>query len=164
MSQSQNGTIAVSLNGRVATGEPDPQAVPQAERRHFSLEYKARILAEADACTERGQIGALLRREGLYSSHLDKWRKQRAQGQLEPQKRGHKAAPQAAEIARLRQEVEQLQGRLQQAEAIIEVPKKLSELLGLRPDGMTDHGQPSGKGRQTAYPRRRRYSTRWRGI
>jgi transposase len=141
MSQSQNGTIAPSLNGRGAIVEPDPQVVPQAERRHFSAEYKARILAEADACTERGQIGALLRREGLYSSHLDKWRKQRALGQLGPQKRGRKADPQAAEIARLRQEVERLQGRLQQAETIIEVQKKLSELLGLRPDGTTDRAQ-----------------------
>jgi transposase len=142
MSQSQNGTIAPSLNGRVATGEPDPQAVPQAERRHFSAEYKAHVLAEADACTERGQIGALLRREGLYSSHLDKWRKQRAQGQLGPQKRGRKADPQAAEIARLQQEVARLQERLQQAETIIEVQKKLSELLGLRTDATTDRAQP----------------------
>jgi transposase-like protein len=142
MSRSRNGTIVPSLNGRAATVEPDPQTVPQAERRHFSTEYKARILAEADACTERGQIGALLRREGLYSSHLDKWRKQRAQGQLGPQKRGRKADPQAAELARLRQENERLQARLQQAEAIIEVQKKLSELLGLRPDATTNHGQP----------------------
>jgi transposase len=56
---------------------PDPQVIPKAERWWFGAEYKQRILAEADACTERGQIGALLRREGLYSSHLDKWRKKR---------------------------------------------------------------------------------------
>lgn len=142
MSRSQNEAMTPSLNGRVATVEPDPQAVPQAERRHFSAEYKLRILAEADACTERGQVGALLRREGLYSSHLDKWRKQRAQGQLGPQKRGRKADPQAAEIARLRQEVAQLQGRLQRAETIIEVQKKLSELLGLKPDGTTGCAPP----------------------
>jgi len=142
MSQSQNGTLAPHLNGRGATVEPDPQAVPQAERRHFSTEYKARILAEADACTERGQIGALLRREGLYSSHLDKWRKQRTLGQLGSQKRGRKADPQAAEIVRLQHEVERLQERLQQAETIIEVQKKLSELLGLRPNGTTDRAQP----------------------
>jgi transposase-like protein len=142
MSQSQNGTIAAGLNGHVTTVEPDPQAVPKAERRQFSAEYKTQILAEADACTERGQIGALLRREGLYSSHLDKWRKQRTQGQLGPQKRGRKADPQAAEIARLRQEVERLQGRLQQAETIIAVQKKLSELLGLQPDGTPNRGQP----------------------
>jgi transposase len=142
MSQSQNGTITPSLNGRVATVEPDPQAVPKAERRHFSTEYKVRILAEADACTERGEIGALLRREGLYSSHLDKWRKQRAMGQLGPQKRGRKADPQAAEVTRLRLENERLQIRLQQAETIIEVQKKLSELLGLRPAETTGREQP----------------------
>lgn len=143
MSQSKNGATAPSSHGRVATGEPDPQAVPKAKRRLFSAEYRARILAEADACTERGQIGALLRREGLYSSHLDKWRKQRAKGQLRPQKRGPKADPQAAEIARLQREIERLQGRLQQAETIIEVQKKLSELLGLPLGATTDPEPPS---------------------
>ena len=58
--------------------QPDPQVTPKAERRRFNTEYKLRILSEADACTERGQLGALLRREGLYSSHLEKWREQRA--------------------------------------------------------------------------------------
>ncbi len=142
MSQSHNGTISPSSNGHVATVEPDPEAVPKAERRHFSAEYKARILAEAEACTERGQIGGLLRREGLYSSHLDKWRKQRSQGQLGPQKRGRKADPQASELARLRQENERLQARVQQAETIIAVQKKLSELLGLRPDETTGRVLP----------------------
>jgi transposase len=115
---------------------PDPQVIPKAERRRFSAEYKQRILAEADACTERGQIGALLRREGLYSSHLDKWRKQRQRGVLQaltPQKRGPKPDPQAAEIAQLRRENEQLRTRLQRAEHIIEVQKKLAELLGTLP-------------------------------
>ena len=145
MSQSKNGRLLASLDGRLVTVEPDPQAVPKAERRQFSAEYKARILAEADACTERGQIGALLRREGLYSSHLDKWRKQRAKDQFGPQKRGRKADPQAAEIVRLRREVERLQGRLQQAETIIEVQKKLSELLGLAPGETLDPEPPSGR-------------------
>jgi transposase-like protein len=92
------------------------------------------VLAEADACTQRGEIGALLRREGLYRSHLDKWREQRRAGALQalaPQKRGRKPDPQAAEIARLRRENERLQQRLQRAETIIEVQKKLSALLGL---------------------------------
>ena len=116
------------------TMRPDPQVVPKAERRHFSTEYKLRILAEADACAQRGQIGALLRREGLYSSHLDKWRQQRVQGQLQAlaaQKRGPKVDLQAAEIARLHHENELLQTRLKQVETIIEVQKKLSALLGL---------------------------------
>lgn len=115
---------------------PDPQVVPKAERRRFSAEYKQRILAEADGCTERGQIGALLRREGLYSSHLDKWRRQRERGILQalaPQRRGPKPDPQVAEIAKLRHENEQLRARLQRAEHIIEVQKKLAELLGTLP-------------------------------
>jgi transposase-like protein len=118
--------------------QPDPQVTPKAERRRFNAEYKLRILSEADACTERGQLGALLRREGLYSSHLEKWREQRARGALAgltPQRRGRKPDPQAAEVARLRRENAQLQARLQQAETIIEVQKKLSALLGLNLDG-----------------------------
>jgi transposase-like protein len=112
----------------------DPEVVPKAERRQFSAEYKLRILAEADACSQRGEIGALLRREGLYSSLLDKWRKQRDRGALQalrPQARGPKVDAQAAEIARLQREIERLQLRLQKAETIIEVQKKLSVLLGL---------------------------------
>jgi transposase len=130
MSQSKNGRYEPSVDDRVTAVEPDPQVVPQAERRHFSAAYKERILAEADACTERGQIGALLRREGLYSSHLDKWRKLRARGELAPQKRGPKFDPQAAEIARLRQENERLTARLQQAETVIEVQKNSRNCLG----------------------------------
>ena len=91
----------VSLNGnrQPMSTEPDPQVVPKAVRRQFSAEYKLRILAEADACTERGELGALLRREGLYASHLEKWRKQRERGALAGlggQKRGRKPDPQAA--------------------------------------------------------------------
>jgi len=113
---------------------PNPQVTPKAERRRFSPEYKLRILAEADACTERGAIGALLRREGLYASHLEKWRRQRGRGALEgltTQKRGRKVAAEAAELMRLQRENAALQARLQQAETIIEVQKKLSTLLGL---------------------------------
>ena len=114
--------------------EPDPQVMPKAERRTFSVEYKLSILAEADGCSERGAIGALLRREGLYSSHLDKWRKQREQGSLtgsNGQKRGRKPDPQAIENARLQRENEQLRARLQRAEHIIDVQKKLAQLLGM---------------------------------
>ena len=117
-------------NGRVMEKESDPQVVPKAERRKFSAEYKERILAEADACTERGQIGALLRREGLYSSHLVKWRTQRERGELGGRKRGRKSDPQATETARLQRENEQLRARLAQAEEIIQVQKKLAQLLG----------------------------------
>ncbi len=126
---SPNGHLVADTDSTTAI-----EVVPKAERRRFSAEYKLRILTEADACTKRGEIGALLRREGLYSSHLDKWREQRRKGTLQalaPQKRGPKPDPQAAEIARLRRENERLQQRLQQAETIIEVQKKLAALLGL---------------------------------
>jgi len=104
---------------------PDSEVVPKARRRRFTAEYKLRILVEADAC-KLGELGALLRREGLYRSHLAKWRKQRQAGDLQalsPQKCGPKPDPQAAEIARLRRANEQLQVRLQQAETIIEIQK-----------------------------------------
>src|SRR5690242_10496786 len=110
-------------------GRPDPEIVVKAKRRQFSAEYKQRIVQEAAACTQPGQIGALLRREGLYSSHLDKWRKQLAhhgQAGLTPQKRGPKVDPQAAEVARLQRENERLQARLERAERIIDVQKKLA--------------------------------------
>ena len=123
-----------SADGRQAQA-PDPEVLPRAERRQFSGQYKLRILEEVDRCTERGQIGALLRREGLYSSHLSKWRQQRAEGQLQAlsaQKRGRKAQEVGAdEFARLQRENERLRARLEQAEMIIDVQKKLSRLLGL---------------------------------
>lgn len=109
--------------------EPDPQVVPKAERRRFSAAYKLRIVTEADSCSEHGQIGELLRREGLYSSQLTKWRRQRAEGTL-GQKRGRKPDPQAAEVKRLQRENEQLRARLERAEHIIDVQKKLAQLLG----------------------------------
>ena len=116
---------------------PDPEVVPRAKRRRFSAEYKLRILEEAEACSERGQIGSLLRREGLYSSHLTTWRHQREQGQLEalsPKNRGRKPSVDETlvkELAELKRENQRLENRLQQAETIIEVQKKLSGLLGL---------------------------------
>jgi transposase len=113
---------------------PDPEVVVKAQRRHFTAEYKRRILQEADACTQSGEIGALLRREGLYSSHLNTWRYQRTRGELQgltPAKRGRKADPQAAENARLLRETVRLKAQLARAELIIEVQKKVSQLLGL---------------------------------
>lgn len=116
---------------------PDPEVVPKAKRRQFTAKYKLRIVEEADGCTEPGQIGALLRREGLYSSHLSKWRQLRKEGQLQAlsaEKRGRKAQdPSVVELAKLRRENERLRARLEQAETIIDVQKKLSQLLGLTP-------------------------------
>jgi transposase-like protein len=117
------------------TQTPDPEVVPTAKRRRFSAKYKLRILEEVDNCTESGQIGELLRREGLYSSYLSKWRMQRDHGQLQglaPKKRGRKKQdPATAEIARLRRENKRLRAQLEQAEIIIDVQKKVAKLLGL---------------------------------
>jgi transposase len=137
---SHDETVRPNLNGRQATemtAPPNPEVVPKAERRRYPIEYKLRILAEADACSQPGQIGGLLRREGLYRSLLDKWRSQRRKGALQAlaaHKRGPKVDPLAVENARLQRENERLQKRLQQAETIIEVQKKLSVLLGLTTD------------------------------
>lgn len=121
-------------NSQVILNVPDPEVVVKAQRRRFTAEYKRRILQEADACTQHGEIGALLRREGLYSSHLNTWRRQRARGELQgltPAKRGRKANPQAAENARLQRETERLKAQLARAQLIIDVQKKVSQLLGL---------------------------------
>ena len=104
---------------------------PRATRRTFSAEYKRRILAEADAC-RRGQVGALLRREGLYYSHLTKWRGEREAGTLADRPRGPRPNPDRAQMDRLAQENAALKRKLEQAEAIIEAQKKLARLLDSR--------------------------------
>jgi transposase len=115
---------------------PDPEVAAKPTRRRFTAEYKLRILREAESQRDPGAIGALLRREGLYSTHLSTWRRQRERGALEalrPRRRGRKPEPTQGlrqRIAELEAEKERLQGRLRQAEAIIEAQKKLSEILG----------------------------------
>ena len=123
---------------------PDPEVSEKARRRRFSAEYKLAILREADRCTEPGQIGALLRRERLYSSHLVDWRRQRDAGALQAlaRMRGRKPAdPARVEADRLRRENERLRGRLAQAEKIIEIQGKVSELLGIPLDPASDDEQ-----------------------
>lgn len=134
MSHTQSDTIP--SNGQASASVPDPEVVAKAERRHFTAEYKRRILQEADACRQPGEVGGLLRREGLYSSHLTTWRAQRDRSELHgltPAKRGRKADPQVAEIARLKRENERLKAQLKRAELIIDVQKKVSQMLGLTP-------------------------------
>ena len=112
---------------------PDPELVQRAHRRQFPASYKLRILEEADAC-KNGDLGALLRREALYSSHLTAWRRQRTQGLLSAfgSRRGRPPKdPATAELARLRLENERLTRKLAVAETIIEVQKKVSTLLGI---------------------------------
>ena len=123
--------------GRANVTPPDPEVPEQKPRRRFTVGYKLRILQEADACVESGQIGELLRREGLYSSNLTTWRKQREQGLLQalsPKKRGRKHKernPLAPRVTQLEKENQCLEQKLRQAELIIEAQKKISEILGI---------------------------------
>jgi transposase-like protein len=124
---------------------PDTQVVPDAQvlekpvRRRFTAAYKLRILEQADACRQSGQLGALLRREGLYASLLASWRRQRDAGALaalKPKRRGRKPQPVhplVADNERLRRQNERLAARLRQAEIIIDVQKKVSEMLAATP-------------------------------
>ena len=112
-----------------------PEVSEKAARRRFTAEYKRRILDEADRCTQPGQLGELLRREGLYSSHLTTWRRQREEG-LTPKRRGRKPIPnkkERQELERLKRENKRLAEELRQARLIIDVQKKVSEMLGIPP-------------------------------
>ena len=129
---------APKATGNAPSGaRPDPEVVATARRRQFTSDDKRRILDAADRCTQPGEIGALLRKEGIYSSHLTTWRSQRAADEraaLEPQKRGRKADHAQIEdrrVLQLTQENDRLRRKLAQANAIIDVQKKLCALLGL---------------------------------
>ncbi len=119
---------------------PDPEVPENKPRRKLTAKYKLLILAEADACNQPGQIGALLRREGLYSSSLTTWRRQRKKGLLQamtPKKRGRKEKqknPLAKHVAQLENENRRLQLKLKKAELIIEAQKKMAEILGIAQD------------------------------
>jgi transposase len=127
------------IEGAILTvAYPNPEVPDKAVRRRFTAEYKLRILTLADACTEAGSLGALLRREGLYASNLNTWRHQRERGVLSaltPKKRGRKESvrdPLVAENEKLRRDNERLTKRLRQAEIIIDVQKKVSQILGIQ--------------------------------
>ena len=125
------------MNREEADQTERPDSEVKTPYRRFSAKEKLRILEEAEACTEPGGIGALIRREGIYSSYLSRWRRARDRGQLDGlngKKRGRKRSVDeelAEENAALRRENERLRSRLKQAETIIEVQKKLSQMLGL---------------------------------
>ena len=130
MSQDQNGK---SLEEGMKT-----EVVAKAKRRQYAAEYKLRILREIDECKGSGEVGALLRREGLYSSLVSKWREQSERGSLtglSGHRRGPKVDPQAVEIARLQRENKRLQEKLERAELIIDVQKKVARLLGVPLEG-----------------------------
>ncbi len=143
------GEQAVLGGGRaVGAGVPDPELTGRAKRRRYTAKYKLAIVAEADACTAPGEIGALLRREGLYSSHLGKWREQRdagALGALEPKRRGPRpVSADAVKAARLQRELDRANADLATARKVIEVQGKVSalleELLSESATGSTDAG------------------------
>src|SRR5215211_4269652 len=125
--------MSENTNGKVKEEMPNTEVLAKARRKRFTAAEKLRILREVDACQGSGEIGALLRREGIYSSYLTTWRRQREAGELDglaPQKRGPKLNPQAMELAKLRRENERLQERLHQAELIINVQKKVAQMFG----------------------------------
>src|SRR5688572_17886822 len=139
-----NGSVGGSLeraggerkrtaDGRDApSGVPDPELVERPRRRRFSAEYKLRVLRDAEACSRPGEIGALLRREGLYTSHLTAWRKQRDRGALAALERPRGRPPadrREAEIAALRRRAERAEAELVKARKVIEVQGNVSALL-----------------------------------
>ena len=119
-----------------AVNAAETEVVAKAQRRRFTAEYKRRIVREADRCTTAGAIGAVLRREGLYSSHLTTWRAARDRGELEglaPKKRGPKVPPpdpRDTQIVEQAREIGKLRKRAERAEALVEVQKKVAALLG----------------------------------
>jgi transposase-like protein len=133
---STNPTVNSSANSSAVYPAVDPEVLEKPERRQFTAEYKLKILQETDSC-EPGQIGAILRREGLYSSHLTCWRRQRQQGQmaaLSEHKRGRPSElvnPLAAEVERLRRENHRLLKRMEQLELLVDIQKKASTILGI---------------------------------
>ena len=131
----ERGSVSVEESSPEVS-RPDPEVPERAKRRYFSAQYKLRVLEEADACQAPGEVGALLRREGLYSSQLTAWRRARREGSLQalskprgPQ--GRRRDPVASENERLRKENARLRRRLEQAQAILEIQKKASEILGI---------------------------------
>ena len=136
-------TVFTPAEGVARSARQEVEVLARAERRRFTVEYKRRILQEADSCSQAGELGALLRREGLYSSHLAAWRSARARGELSglsPKKRGPRALaphPDAKRILQLEREVRRLRARAQRAEALVELQKKVAALLGndLPPSG-----------------------------
>jgi len=140
------GELGFGAGGRSApVGVPDPELVEQAKHRRFTAEYKLRILQQADACTKPGEVGELLRREGLYTSHLTYWRKQRKDGALKElgRPRGRKPADRRdAEIAALRRRAERAEAELAKAKKVIEIQGNVSALLEqmLGAEGETEHG------------------------
>jgi transposase-like protein len=120
-----------------SSSRPDPEVLEKKPRRRFSAKYKLKVLAEIDACGKSGEIGAILRREGLYHSNISTWKRQREQGMLQgltPKKRGRKnkeVNPLSKRVAELERKNKRLADKLKKAETIIDVQKKISDILGI---------------------------------
>jgi transposase len=148
--EDQRGVAGVGFGagGRAApAGVPDPELVEQARRRSFTAQYKLEILAKADACTASGEIGELLRREGLYTSHLTYWRKQRRDGALKElgRPRGRKLGDRReAQIAELSRRAERAEAELAKARRVIEIQGNVSALLEQM---LGTEGEPGSTGR-----------------
>jgi transposase len=131
-----SSTVGHRVVPPLSDGRPDPEVPARRQRRRFTSHYKLDVLRKADACTHPGELGALLRKEGLYSSHLVTWRKQRVAG-LTPKRRGRPvtADPRVKQLEREKAGLEtanrRLERRLQRAETIIAFQKKVAELLGI---------------------------------
>ena len=149
----RRATVGPPSSGRekesLIMSPPDPEVSEKKARRKFTAQYKLQILEEADACTEPGQLGAFLRRKGLYSSYLSTWRRQREEGLLDalsPKKRGRKEKeknPLTQKVAKLERENERLKGKLKKAEIIIDVQKKISQILGISQEETEDERRSS---------------------
>jgi transposase len=126
----------MSAIAEVATRPEDVEVSAKAQRRRFTAEYKQEVLRKADACKQPGEVGALLRKEGLYSSHLTTWRQARESGELAglaPKKRGRKPTPpdpRERELVDLRRQLARATARAERAEALVEIQKKVALLLG----------------------------------
>lgn len=134
----------VGITEKKETEVKAPEVVAKAQRRRLTTAYKLRILSEADACSKPGELGALLRREGLYHSSLQDWRRKRdegAFGALAPRKRGPKSAADpelVRELTKQNRRIAQLEKKLAQAELIIDIQKKVSVLLGIDLDAKSE--------------------------
>ena len=118
--------------------EKNPEVVEKASRRRFTIEYKQRIVTEVEQCSQPGEIGALLRREGLYSSTVQRWRRQLQESSLSSSKKSTQKESPSQEIARLKRENDRLSEKLRQAELIIDVQKKVSEMIQTRSQEKAD--------------------------
>ncbi len=135
--EAEGARRATGASGPVAPSgapDPDPEVPAKVQRRRFTAAYRLRIVRQADACKKLGEVGALLRREGLYASHLTTWRRQREQGELvagRARQRGPVPKPLDPRVKQLEGENRRLQRKLHRAETIITLQKKVAEILGI---------------------------------